>query len=254
MLPMWRTRSATVLAACTALAATVSVAPATFALQSPDHGGSPEPTSTLDVRDTADRAVQPTQDQLDAVRAIVRAAPQGARVTYDHRFGTPRTVLASQGTLTGPQDGDAAGIARTWLRDNRGALGLTAADVDSLALTGDHTLGTGTHAVSFRQTFGGVQTVHGGSMTVMVRDNGAVESYAGQTARHADLSGGWRLSPAQALDGVAAELAGGVAFAPEATGQQAGYTKFARGPFAAGSYVKKVAFVTDAGARPAYQV
>ncbi|MDQ4008596.1 MAG: M36 family metallopeptidase, partial [Actinomycetota bacterium] len=65
---------------------------------------------------------------------------------------------------------------------------------------------------------------------------------------------GWRLSPAQALDGVAAELAGGVAFAPEATGQQAGYTKFARGPFAAGSYVKKVAFVTDAGARPAYQV
>ncbi|MDQ4084970.1 MAG: M36 family metallopeptidase [Actinomycetota bacterium] len=252
---MWRTRSsAAVLAACTAFAATVGMAPATSALQSPDHIGRHDHAGTLDVRDTADRAVQATAAQLDAVRDIVRAAPHGARATYDDRFGTPRTIYPIQGTLTGPRDGQAADIARQWLDDNRAALGLTAADVAGLAVSADHVLTTGTHVVSFAQTFDGVEAVHGGSMSVTVRENGAVESYAGQSIRHADLDGAWEMSAAQALDNVSGALAGDVDLTPEAVGTQAGYTKFARGDFAAGSYVKKVAFAEHGGARAAYQV
>ena len=41
---------------------------------------------------------------------------------------------------------------------------------------------------------------------------------------------------------------------PSKTGTQAGYDVFAKGPFAASSYVKKVAFPTADGARAAYSV
>ena len=44
------------------------------------------------------------------------------------------------------------------------------------------------------------------------------------------------------------------AFTATKTGTKAGYDVFARGPFAASSYVKKVAFPTSDGARAAYSV
>jgi extracellular elastinolytic metalloproteinase len=99
-----------------------------------------------------------------------------------------------------------------------------------------------------------VQTVHGGSMTVLVRDDGSVESYAGQTARHTSLSGDWQLSTADALERVAGRLAGATGFTAKAVDTTAGYTRFARGGFASGSYAKRVVFVQDGQARPAYQV
>ena len=252
---MWRSRSAALVSACTALAVSLSVAPATQA--SPlstvvDPGGDLAHEYT-DVRDTT--LVRPTRAQLDAVSEIVSAAPQGARVTYDDRFGTPRTIRPNAGgALTAPSSGTAVALARAWLADNRAALGLSTADVASLENTRDHVLGTGTHIVGFRQTFGGVQAVHGGSMTVAVRPNGAIESYAGQTVRSAELTGDWGLSAGRALETVAGDLAGATGFAARATGSKAGYTAFAKGGFAAGSYVKKTVFVTADGARPAYQV
>lgn len=208
---------------------------------------------TLDIRDRAG-AVEPTREQLRAVRTIASSPGEGTRVTWDDRFGTPRTIYPSRGTLTGPQNGEAVDIARSWINGNRAAFGLTAADVESLAVTQNHALGTGTRVVSFSQVFGGVQTVHGGSMVVTVRDDGSVESYAGQSVRHTELAGDWELSGAQALEKVAGTLAQGVAFKADAVGEEAGYQKFARGDFAAGSYVKKAVFVTADGARPAYQV
>ncbi len=251
---MWRSRNAALVSACTALAVTLAVAPApqaTRASASVDVGAD-EAHDFIDVRDST--SVAPTRAQLDAVSDMVRAAPQGARVTYDDRFGTPRTVYPNAGTLTAPLSGTAVDVARQWLSDNRAAFGLSGADIASLVNTRDHVLGTGAHVVGFRQTFGGVQAVHGGSLSVVVRPNGAVESYAGQTVRSARLTADWNLSAAQALEGVADDLAGATDFAARATGEKAGYTAYAKGAFAAASYVKKTVFVTADGARPAYQV
>jgi extracellular elastinolytic metalloproteinase len=250
---MRRTRTSAVLAAGVALAATTTVAPAAIGVVSNDSVRASQPAEALDVR--ADSAVRPTKAQLDAVADILDTAPRATRVTYDDRFGTPRTVHPTQGgTLTAPREGAPTDIARAWLDDHRAAFGLTAADISDLALTSDHRLGTGTHVVTFRQVFGGVQTVHGGSMTVTVRPNGAVESYAGQTIRHAGLTGAWEMTAAQALEQVAASLADVTGFVAKSIGTQAGYTKFARDGLAAASYVKKTVFVTDGAARPAYQV
>ena len=162
--------------------------------------------ATLDVRSAGD-AVRPTKAQLDAVDRIVRASTDGARVTYDERFGTPRTIYPTEGTLTGAQEGKAVDIARSWVADNRDAFGLTAAEVSALRVTRDHVLGTGTHVVGLRQVVEGTETVHGGSMTVVVREDGAVESWAGQIARGADLEGSWDLSAGEALGRVAGALA-----------------------------------------------
>ena len=207
--------------------------------------------------DTRDRTtvLAPTQAQVDAVRAILAAAPKGARVTWDERFGTPRSVTGTGGYLTGASSGSAVEVARGWVADNKAAFGLTDAEVTDLVVSRDHELpGTGTRVVTLTQVFGGVEAVHGGRLTVAVAGDGKVLSYAGNPSRGSGLSGAFSLSAAEALDTVAGSLAPGTDIAPDATGEQAGYTTFAKGPFAAGSYVKKVAFPTEDGARAAYRV
>ena len=207
------------------------------------------------VDDRLAAVVRPTSLQLSAVGALVREAAAPARVTYDDRFGTPRTIYPVRGgALTGARTEKPVDLARGWVDANRAALGLSATDVAALAVTQNHPLSTGTTIVSFAQVFGGVQAVHGGSMTVAVRKDGAVESYAGQSARSSSLDGDWQLTEAQALGNVASDLTGVTGFIPETTGSTAGFTTFAPGPFAAGSYVKKTVFVTDGAAVPAYQV
>ncbi|HEU4913698.1 MAG TPA: M36 family metallopeptidase [Actinomycetes bacterium] len=207
--------------------------------------------------DTRDRTtvLAPTQAQVDAVRAILAAAPKGARVTWDERFGTPRSVTGTGGYLTGASSGSAVEVARGWVADNKAAFGLTDAEVADLVVSRDHELpGTGTRVVTLTQVFGGVEAVHGGRLTVAVAKDGKVLSYAGNPSRGSGLSGAFSLSAAEALDTVAGSLAPGTDIAPDATGEQGGYTTFAKGPFAAGSYVKKAAFPTEDGARAAYRV
>ena len=214
-------------------------------------------TSTSTALDSRARAtvLAPTQAQVDAVRAIVAAAPAGARVTWDERFGTPRTITGTGGYLTGARVGSAVEVARGWLAENRAAFAMSGAQVQAMQVHRDHALpGTGTHVVSFTQVFDGVAAAHGGRLTVAVTKDGKVLSYAGNPSRGSALGGSFSLTAAQALDAVAAKLAPAVDFAPEATGEQAGYTTFARGAFAAGSYAKKVAFPTADGARAAYRV
>ena len=209
----------------------------------PGHSSEP---SSLDARDGAS-AVAPTQAQLDAVKRILAAAPKGARATWDEDFGTPRTMLGGDGYLTGPLSGSAVEVARAWVSDNRGAFGMSAAQVEALVVSRDHTLpGTGTSVVTFTQVFDGVEAVHGGRLNVAVTKDGRVLSYGGNPTRGTGTTGSFALSPAAALGAVARDLAPAQDFAGEATGEQAGYTTFAKGPFAAGSYVKKVAFPTEA--------
>lgn len=220
------------------------------------HEGPTGPSGTpapFDIRDTTADAV-PDPSQQRAVRDLLAGEPGRARVTWDPRFGTPRTIIPADGTLTDPADGEAVRIARQWVSAHRAAFGLGEQDVTELAVTQDHTLGTGSHVVNFARTEAGVRSVHGGSMAVVVREDGSVESYAGQLAPSEDLHGSWELSPAQALDRVAGELAPDTAFTPTALKEKNGFQVFERGPFAAGSYVRRAIFATADGPRAAYQV
>jgi extracellular elastinolytic metalloproteinase len=248
-------RPGRMLLATLVLAALISALAAggALALISPQRSGPAPERTFFDVRDGAD--VAPTEAQRQAASALVREAGPRTRLTWDDRFGTPRTVLRYGGWLTGPREGAPVDVARAFVDANREALGLSAAGVRTLALTGDHEFpGTGTHVVSFVQTFDGVRAARGGSLGVAVAGDGRVLSYTGATVRDGSLAGTFALSAAQALERVAGNLAGGVAFTARASGVTAGYRTFERGPFAASSYVRRTAFPTAGGVRPAYRV
>ncbi|HEX6516656.1 MAG TPA: M36 family metallopeptidase [Nocardioidaceae bacterium] len=199
--------------------------------------------------------VEPVTSQVEAVSRIIEHSP-GTRVTWDLRLGTPRTITPDLGkTLSGPRSGTAVEIARDWLTGHRAMLGLSSADIDSMVLRRDHVLpGTGTHVVNLTQTFGGLPAGRGGSLGVAVREDGSVLAYTGETTRSTRLLGSFDLTGAQALTKVAAALAPAAALVPDRIGTQAGYAVYDRGPFAASSYVKKIAFPTADGARAAYSV
>lgn len=247
------------LAGATALAALLALTPAARAVQDSqeirDSGGNP--SATFDVRSDA-TPVEPTEGQIDAASRLLNNAADGTRITWDDRFGTPRTIYAYEGHLSGPRDGtpdDPVATARSWLDANREFFGLSSASVESLAVTMDHELpGTGTHVVSFAQTFEGIRTTRGGTLNVAVTGDGRVRSYSGATVRSGELTGSYDLSAGAALDKVAGELAPDTDFDAEQTGERAGYQTFDKGPFAAQSYVQKAAFPTADGARSAYQV
>ncbi|TWG28073.1 Zn-dependent metalloprotease [Micromonospora palomenae] len=208
----------------------------------------------LDVRRTSD-PVRPTDAQLAAVGKLSAVAGAGTRVSWDRRFGTPRTIRKDGGWLTGPRSGNAIAVARSFIDANRDAFGLTAVDVASLTVVRDHELvGTGTHVVNFAQTYAGLPAVRGGRLGVAVTSDGKVLSYAGNSARGGALNAAHKLSAGQAVEGVAGKLAPGVAYTAQPTGDRAGFQAFAKGPFAGESYVQKAAFPTRDGARPAYRV
>ncbi|KQX66337.1 coagulation factor 5/8 type-like protein [Angustibacter sp. Root456] len=210
--------------------------------------------AVLDVRDVT-RAVRPTTAQRDAAAALVAASGDGARLTWDRRFGTPRSLRRDGGYLTSPRTGEAADVARAWLTEHADAFRLTDADIAALTVARDHALpGTGTHVVTFVQTFDGKPAVRGGRMTVAVTKAGEIASYAGDPVGHGDLTGSYALSAGEALTKVSGALAPGVLSAVKQLGTRAGYTVFDRGAFAGPSYVKQVAFPTKDGARAAYRV
>ena len=209
---------------------------------------------TLDVRKVT-AAVIPTVAQRTAATALLTSAGSGSRVTWDERFGTPRSLRREGGYLTGPTSGAPADVARAFLAANRAAFRLDSADVTALAVSRDHALpGTNTHVVTFVQTFAGRSAVRGGRMTVAVTSDGRVLSYAGDPVGSGALAGSYSLSAADALLKVAGVLAPGSGLTATSSGTQAGYTVFARGPLAGPSYVKAVAFPTKGGARAAYRV
>lgn len=238
------------LAAALAVATTVALVPAA---NSVTVDPAAPPGEGVDVRRATE--VAPTGEQLAAANRLASQAGSGTRVTWDPRFGTPRTIRRDGGWLTAPAAGAPAVIARSFVDSHRAAFGLGAADVAGMAVVREHELaGTGTRLITFAQTFEGVRAARGGHLVVAVTADGRVLSYSGATARGGDLRGDYRLSSAQALQGVVASLAPGVSFTATGVGERAGFQTFAKGPFAAESYVQRMAFPTADGARPAYRV
>nr|WP_223128727.1 M36 family metallopeptidase [Terrabacter sp. MAHUQ-38] len=247
-------------------AAGAPLAAATTPAANPSAGTGPTTTLTNTLTDTVSdllatldtRAlttpVVPTSATRTAVTKLLTASGAGARATWDPRFGTLRALRAT-GYLSDVRPGSAVDVARGWLASQPSAFGLTASQVQSLAVARDHTLpGTGTHVVSFVQTFAGVPAARGGRLNVAVGSDGRVLSYAGESAPGTTLGGAWVLGETGALLKVAGALAPGTAYAPVADGTQAGFTTFSAGPFAGPGYVRKVAFPTRTGPVAAYKV
>jgi extracellular elastinolytic metalloproteinase len=92
----------------------------------------------------------------------------GARAEWN-RFGTPASLIADDGFLSGIAGGTAPELARSFLRAHADLFRLSAADVDGLELVNDAKLVAGDgHAVLFRQRFGGLTAGHDGMITVGV--------------------------------------------------------------------------------------
>ena len=244
-----------VLAVAALIASTLSATAASTGPVLPALDGVNRSTDpTLDVRKVT-AAVAPTVAQRTAVAALLASAGTGSRLTWDERFGTPRSLRREGGYLTGPASGAPVTVAREFLATHGAAFRLTSAEVTALAVTRDHALpGTNTHVVTFVQTFAGRPAVRGGRLTVSVTPDGRVLSYAGDPVGGGALGGAYSLSASDALLRVAGVLAPGSGLEATQTGTQAGYSVFARSTLAGPSYVKAVAFPTKDGARAAYRV
>ncbi len=109
--------------AAAGLAAIATVNPGALAVTQPVDPPSAQPSAPpapVDVRNTATALLKPTQAQVDAVSAVLAGAGSGARVTWDGRYGTPRTIRPAVGAaLSGPRSGTAVEVARAWLTEHR---------------------------------------------------------------------------------------------------------------------------------------
>jgi extracellular elastinolytic metalloproteinase len=114
-----------------------------------------------------------------------------ARVTWN-RFGTPASLINDSGYLSKRFKGSNVTAARTWLRKNAALFRMSRGDVAGLQLLNDAALsGSGGHAVTFRQTFGGLPATQDGMIIVGVRRGKVayVSSSAAGTQAAPDQSG-----------------------------------------------------------------
>jgi hypothetical protein len=184
------------LAAVVAAGAAFQAAPVWAAGDPIDHGaGAPD----VDVRS---KVVKPTAAQRSA------AADLGAAMAWN-RFGTPSSLVASSGSL-GREVSAATAVdaARIWLDSNKALFKLSS--VDDLALVGDNQLTGGAgHAVTLRQTVGGLPAADGGLVTVGVGRSGGswrVISASSTISGDESLAGKSTLSAAEALQRAAANV------------------------------------------------
>ena len=247
---------ATILATAAATIAGGGLLPSANAVIDPSTTGSGDHIAHESAQDSraGHALVKPTADQLAAARQLVAAAGDGARISWDYRFGTPRTIYSGTGqSLSGPYDGTAVEAARAFVDENRAAFGLSPADVAAMEVTRDHELsGMDVTIVDFAQVFNGLTASRGGSMGMALDGQGRVLTFSGSVARDTSLLGSFLLTPTEALTKAGAAL-GAAAFTPVAGDTAAGFTTFKTG-LAAPSYLKKIAFPTADGARAAYRV
>jgi hypothetical protein len=121
-------------------------------------------------------ATAPTAGQRDALTS------NGARVVWN-RFGTPERLVpaADAASLATGIGRDAEAVARSYLADNRAALGLTADAVSSLQTVAVNRIGPGA-AVLLRQQFGDLPAGYDGQVAIGVV-HGKVVSLTSTLAR-----------------------------------------------------------------------
>jgi extracellular elastinolytic metalloproteinase len=235
-----------VLVAVVAVAVALIVpAGAAIDTSAPDHSlqGDSDEVASIDLRSGRDR---PTARQRDTVRDL------DASVRWN-RFGTPQSLVDPGGFLAAGLPSEPVAAARTFLRRERSAFGLSTADVTGLEVLGVNAIGRG-NAVLFRQQLGGLPAGHDGLVAVAVRD-GRVAYLSSTLTETTTLSGSPTLSEEAAFAAAARSVgrpvaAGGV----EVAGTQAGWTKLTAPGFDDAQMVRLVALPMPAGpARPAYE-
>ena len=123
-------------------------------------GDTPPGLSDVDERGTA----LPTSTQRAAASRL------GASLRWND-FGTPASILPTNGSLGRASSTDAVVAARSWLRAHRAVLGLSTAQVDGLELVNNQRFAQSpARAVLFRQRFGDLSPAIGSMVTVGVAD------------------------------------------------------------------------------------
>ncbi len=182
-----------------ACALTGTLALAGSAMADTDIQGNPSGLPNLDVRAGK---LAPTAAQRSDVRDL------GAQVAWN-QFGTPSSLVRSGGTLGATVQGaSAADAARAWLSSNRALFRQTS--TAGMELVSDNALaGGGTHAVTLRQTVGGLDASGGGLVTIGVVKTGSawkVVSASGSLSGDRSLDGKARLRDGQAWQAAAASV------------------------------------------------
>jgi hypothetical protein len=194
----------------------------------------------------------PTAAQREAVAAV------GAHVVWDD-LGTPASMVRYGGYLSKDVAGDTAvAAARNWLAAHGTAFGLES--LAGLELYSDSKLASSdAHAVTFRQSFGGLDALDGGLITIGLKGSAAsgwdVASAASSLSREPVLQGEASLSAAQAYVRAAdnvGEATSLLAVTDAKAGQ--GYTNLIVQGKQDLQRVKLGAFPTAGGAVPAYEV
>ena len=143
--------------------ATSTSAPAAAAGERPEPafwGGSAGATGDLDARTGR---VKPLLRQKKIVDKL------DARVTWN-RFGTPASLINDSGYLAKGIKGSDLQVAKKWLRRNAALFRMSRGDVATLELVNNAALaGNAGHAVTFRQTFGGLPATRDGLIIIGVR-------------------------------------------------------------------------------------
>jgi hypothetical protein len=216
---------------------------------SPDlitFGDSPAGLSDLDSRGTA----LPTAAQKAA----------GARLGSELRwnaFGTPSSILPSDGSLGRASSDDAAVAARSWLRHHTAVLGISAAQVDGLELVDNQKLAqTSARSVLFRQTFGDLSPAIGSMVTVGVANGQIAYVSSSLTRGTADLTDdAAQLSPATAWLKAAANVGRDAIDASRVvSGVRLGWTRLKVPGFAQEQQVRLRALaIADGTVRPVYE-
>jgi extracellular elastinolytic metalloproteinase len=118
--------------------------------------------------------VEPAPIQLQALTTLEAQVPEVA-VTFEETTGAARTLYNTTGYLTGPQGGDALAIARGFVEQHVGLLGLKAGDLEHEVTDDVFTRVTGARHVYLRQLHAGIP-VYNGQLHVNVNRDGRVIS------------------------------------------------------------------------------
>ncbi|WP_306205235.1 M36 family metallopeptidase [Actinoplanes sp. RD1] len=148
-------------------------------------------------------------DFVDNRGAAAPSAAQRARlsgtsqVTRWNNLGTPASVTPVKGALAQGLKGDAAAVARAYLKGNTALFALTSTAVDQLETVTTTPIGDGA-VVLLRQKFGDLPAAHDGLVAVAVK-GGEVLRVTSSLSPRTEAPAAATLSTSEALDGALAD-------------------------------------------------
>jgi extracellular elastinolytic metalloproteinase len=208
--------------------------------------------SRVGARRAAQRAGSVGSRSERAARAGLRARlGRQAVIQVDALTATVRSLQRLDGAVTGPAAGDRAAVALRWVRANRTALGLTAADVDALTLSDRQVdRDSGFTYLRYRQSYRGIPTFDNG-LRVNLDRGGRILNVTGSPVSGLRVpSVTPKLSAADAMRALQANV--GVRRPVQITSPAAGVRRLTR--FARGDFARLVLFDGADGARLAWHL